>query len=153
MKGRQLAIVLILLVALGAVALFLNRRNSASWSNTATERDDVEGGIGALARIATLEGRADAEIDVARAQRQRLVGLGRAAVARLEDPRRDLGAQRQGGVLHLVALPVRRNAPSRRQSVVAQDGAAGEQPHEQEAQECIAIVDHDRALPSSLSRG
>src|SRR5947207_15045096 len=36
MKGRQLAIVLILLVALGAVALFLNQRNSASWSNTAT---------------------------------------------------------------------------------------------------------------------
>jgi Domain of unknown function (DUF4340) len=36
MKGKQLAIVLVLLVALGGVALFLNRRNSASWSNTAT---------------------------------------------------------------------------------------------------------------------
>jgi Domain of unknown function (DUF4340) len=36
MKGRQLAIVLILLVALGAVAWFLNRRNSESWRNSAT---------------------------------------------------------------------------------------------------------------------
>src|SRR5438552_8798587 len=36
MKGKQLAIVLALLVALGGVALFLNSRNSASWSNTAT---------------------------------------------------------------------------------------------------------------------
>ena len=36
MKGKQLAIVLVLLVALGGVALFLNSRNSASWSNTAT---------------------------------------------------------------------------------------------------------------------
>src|SRR5947207_7579949 len=36
MKGKQLALVLVLLVALGGVALFLNSRNSASWSNTAT---------------------------------------------------------------------------------------------------------------------
>ena len=36
MKGKQLAIVLVLLVVLGGIALFLNRRNSASWSNTAT---------------------------------------------------------------------------------------------------------------------
>ena len=40
MKGKQLAIVLVLLVALGAVALFLNQRNSASWSNTATTSTD-----------------------------------------------------------------------------------------------------------------
>ena len=37
MKGKQLAIVLILLVALGGAALFLNRRNAATWSSTATE--------------------------------------------------------------------------------------------------------------------
>jgi hypothetical protein len=36
MKGKQLAIVLVLLVVLGGVALFLNHRNSASWSDTAT---------------------------------------------------------------------------------------------------------------------
>ncbi len=36
MKGRQLAIVLLLLVALGGTALLLTRRNSASWRNTAT---------------------------------------------------------------------------------------------------------------------
>src|ERR1041385_3491086 len=36
MKGKQLAIVLGLLVALGGIALFLNQRNSASWSSTAT---------------------------------------------------------------------------------------------------------------------
>jgi hypothetical protein len=36
MKGKQLAIVLVLLVVLGGIALFLNRRNSASWSSTAT---------------------------------------------------------------------------------------------------------------------
>jgi hypothetical protein len=36
MKGRQLAILLALLVAVGAVALFFNRRHEASWSNTAT---------------------------------------------------------------------------------------------------------------------
>jgi Domain of unknown function (DUF4340) len=40
MKGKQLAIVLILLVALGGVALFLNQRQSASWSNTATTSND-----------------------------------------------------------------------------------------------------------------
>lgn len=37
MKGKQFAIVLILLVALGGAALFLNRRNAATWSSTATE--------------------------------------------------------------------------------------------------------------------
>ena len=36
MKGKQLALVLVLLVAVGGVALFLNQRNSASWSETAT---------------------------------------------------------------------------------------------------------------------
>jgi hypothetical protein len=36
MKGKQLAIVLVLLVVLGGVALFLNHRNSASWSESAT---------------------------------------------------------------------------------------------------------------------
>lgn len=36
MKGKQLALVLVLLVALGAIALFLNQRNSASWSESAT---------------------------------------------------------------------------------------------------------------------
>ena len=36
MKAKQLAIVLVFLVALGGVALFLTQRNSASWSNTAT---------------------------------------------------------------------------------------------------------------------
>ena len=42
MKGKQLAIVLILLVALGGVALFLNHRESATWSNTATiSRDKI----------------------------------------------------------------------------------------------------------------
>lgn len=39
MKGKQLAFVLVLLVALGGVALFLGQRNSASWSNTATKVD------------------------------------------------------------------------------------------------------------------
>jgi hypothetical protein len=37
MKGRQLAIVLVLLVLLGGVALFLNQRNEASWSNSSTQ--------------------------------------------------------------------------------------------------------------------
>ena len=36
MKGKQLALVLVLLVAVGGIALFLNHRNSASWSETAT---------------------------------------------------------------------------------------------------------------------
>jgi hypothetical protein len=36
MKAKQLAIVLVLLVALGGVALFLSRRNAATWSSTAT---------------------------------------------------------------------------------------------------------------------
>src|ERR1700730_1212167 len=36
MKGKQLALVLVLLVVLGGAALFLNHRNSASWSSTAT---------------------------------------------------------------------------------------------------------------------
>ena len=36
MKGKQLALVLTLLVVLGGIALFLNYRNSASWSDTAT---------------------------------------------------------------------------------------------------------------------
>jgi hypothetical protein len=40
MKGKQLAIVLVLLIAVGGVALFLNRRNAASWSNTATSSGD-----------------------------------------------------------------------------------------------------------------
>jgi hypothetical protein len=39
MKGKQLAIVLVLLVALGGVALFLSRRNAATWSSTATESE------------------------------------------------------------------------------------------------------------------
>jgi Domain of unknown function (DUF4340) len=36
MRGKQLAIVLLLLVALGGIALLLHSRNTASWSNTAT---------------------------------------------------------------------------------------------------------------------
>jgi Domain of unknown function (DUF4340) len=36
MKGKQLAVILVLLVALGGVALFLRSRNSASWRETAT---------------------------------------------------------------------------------------------------------------------
>ena len=36
MKGKQLAVVLILLVLVGGVALFLRQRNSSSWSETAT---------------------------------------------------------------------------------------------------------------------
>jgi Domain of unknown function (DUF4340) len=36
MKGKQLAIVLVLLLAFGGVALLLSRRNADSWSNTAT---------------------------------------------------------------------------------------------------------------------
>lgn len=36
MKGKQLAIILVLLFVLGGIALFLNLRNSASWSSTAT---------------------------------------------------------------------------------------------------------------------
>lgn len=36
MKGKQLAIVLVLLAVLGGVALFLNQRNTASWSSTST---------------------------------------------------------------------------------------------------------------------
>jgi len=41
MKGKQLALVLILLVALGGVALFLNRRNEASWSSSSTTASDA----------------------------------------------------------------------------------------------------------------
>lgn len=37
MKGKQLALVLVLLVALGGIAIFLNQRNAASWSSTATK--------------------------------------------------------------------------------------------------------------------
>jgi hypothetical protein len=36
MKGKQLALVLVLLVVVGGIALFLRQRNSASWSETAT---------------------------------------------------------------------------------------------------------------------
>jgi hypothetical protein len=36
MKGKQLTLVLVLLVVLGAVALFLNHRKSATWSESAT---------------------------------------------------------------------------------------------------------------------
>lgn len=36
MKGKQLALVLVLLAVVGGIALFLNHRNSASWSETAT---------------------------------------------------------------------------------------------------------------------
>lgn len=36
MKGKQLAIILVLLVVLGGVALYVKSRNSASWSKTAT---------------------------------------------------------------------------------------------------------------------
>jgi hypothetical protein len=36
MKAKQLVTVLFVLVALGGIALLLNRRNAASWSNTAT---------------------------------------------------------------------------------------------------------------------
>lgn len=36
MKGKQLTLVLVLLVVLGSVALFLNHRHSVSWSDTAT---------------------------------------------------------------------------------------------------------------------
>jgi uncharacterized protein DUF4340 len=35
MKGKQLTLVLVLLVVLGGIALFLHRRHSASWSDTA----------------------------------------------------------------------------------------------------------------------
>lgn len=40
MKRNQLALVLILLVALGGVALFLRSRSSASWSSSATESSE-----------------------------------------------------------------------------------------------------------------
>ena len=40
MKGKQLALILVLLVALGGIALFLEHRNSAIWSNTATTSND-----------------------------------------------------------------------------------------------------------------
>ena len=40
MKGKQLATILILLVVLGGVALFLNQRQSATWSKTATTSRD-----------------------------------------------------------------------------------------------------------------
>ena len=36
MKGKQLAVVLVLLAALGGVALFLNSRSTASWSSAST---------------------------------------------------------------------------------------------------------------------
>lgn len=36
MKGKQLTLLLVLLVAVGGVALYLNQRNSDSWSQTAT---------------------------------------------------------------------------------------------------------------------
>jgi hypothetical protein len=37
MKGKQLAIVLVLLALLGGAALFLNQRNAASWSSTSAQ--------------------------------------------------------------------------------------------------------------------
>jgi hypothetical protein len=37
MKGKQLALVLVLLAVLGGVALFLNRRNEASWSSSSAQ--------------------------------------------------------------------------------------------------------------------
>jgi hypothetical protein len=37
MKGKQLAIVLVLLAVLGGVALFLNQRNAASWSTSSVQ--------------------------------------------------------------------------------------------------------------------
>ncbi|MFZ1220283.1 MAG: DUF4340 domain-containing protein [Chthoniobacterales bacterium] len=37
MKGKQLAIVLVLLAVLGGVALFLNQRNAASWSTSSAQ--------------------------------------------------------------------------------------------------------------------
>jgi hypothetical protein len=40
MKGKQLALVLFLLVALGGIALLLRNRNSASWSGSATQSND-----------------------------------------------------------------------------------------------------------------
>jgi hypothetical protein len=36
MKGKQFAIILVLLIVVGGVALYLSHRNSASWSETAT---------------------------------------------------------------------------------------------------------------------
>ena len=39
MKGRQLVIILVLLVALGGAALVLSRRNEATWSNSAVRAD------------------------------------------------------------------------------------------------------------------
>ena len=36
MKGKQLAIILVLVVVIGGLALFLSRRHSAEWSSTAT---------------------------------------------------------------------------------------------------------------------
>ena len=40
MKGKQLAIILGLVIIIGGVALFLNRRQSAEWSSTATTSVD-----------------------------------------------------------------------------------------------------------------
>ena len=67
--------------------------------------DDVEFGVDSLARIATLEHRTDADVEIAAADRNGLVGAGGAAAARLEDPGRDLGTQGQGRVLDLIAGP------------------------------------------------
>ena len=61
--------------------------------------------VGALGGVAALEGRTDAEIDVAGAHRHRLVGARGAAAAGLEHAGLELGAQRQHGVLDLVAAP------------------------------------------------
>mgnify|MGYP003343605967 CR=1 FL=1 len=48
------------------------------------DSDQIEPGVGSLLGIAALEDRPDADIGIARAQRQRLVVLGGTAVARLE---------------------------------------------------------------------
>jgi hypothetical protein len=40
MKGKQFALILVLLVVLGGVAMFLSRRNSAEWASTATSAGD-----------------------------------------------------------------------------------------------------------------
>ena len=69
------------------------------------DRNDVELGVDALARVAALEGGADADIGVARADRHGLVGLGGTTAAGFEDANLDLGAQRQDGILDLVAAP------------------------------------------------
>jgi hypothetical protein len=66
MKGKQLTLVLVLLVVVGGVALFVNHRNSASWSDTATTSSGkvLDFPLNDVAQVTIKEG--GAELNLAR---------------------------------------------------------------------------------------